>query len=293
MIGYARPTPPDRYAQDRALRSGRRAVLKAIAEGKAPDFDAHARAWRSYKRHLLPAQEGKCAFCDVRILGRQPGQVEHFAPKAAVHALDKPGVEDPSDGRATGRKTTPLSDRGYWWLAFEWENWLVACERCNVAWKRNLFPVQAPAGARILPPSPLAGERPLLLNPFDAHPVEDGHIAYLSSGQIQGETAEGKQTTQALGLERASLTQDRAPVYQDTLELIDDYRRCMSALHSATRTADQARIRKEARKKLQRLAEKACPNREFAGVARFVVMKTLGLRFDDLRPYLPATSPYR
>lgn len=54
---------------------------------------------------------GKCAYCESRISGTQPTDIEHYRPKG--------GVQENED------------HPGYWWLAMDWRNLLPSCIDCN------------------------------------------------------------------------------------------------------------------------------------------------------------------
>jgi uncharacterized protein (TIGR02646 family) len=53
-----------------------------------------------------------CAYCDRELPGNDRGDVEHFRPKSI-----------------------------YWWLAYKFENYLLACSVCNSAYKGEKFPL--------------------------------------------------------------------------------------------------------------------------------------------------------
>src|SRR4051794_33084035 len=95
-------------------RSARRATAKAIRYYRTPglgrkpfDFDSEADVWRSFKPHLLQLFHGKCSYCESDFRSVDKGEVEHYRPKRRVS-------ED---------RTHP----GYYWLAFDPSNFLLAC----------------------------------------------------------------------------------------------------------------------------------------------------------------------
>lgn len=83
------------------------------------------------KGELLAAQHGKCAYCEIRIESEY-GAVDHYRPKGGVRQT------------RAALPTTP----GYFWLAYAWDNLLVACSRCNTS-KSDLFPLVDPATGQI------------------------------------------------------------------------------------------------------------------------------------------------
>ena len=78
------------------------------------------------KVELLKIYAYCCAFCESRI--SKYDDAEHFRPKHAI---------------------TGVNTDGYYWLAVEWSNLLIACKVCNNDYKQTHFPI---AGTHILPP---------------------------------------------------------------------------------------------------------------------------------------------
>lgn len=77
-------------------------------------------------RGALCAMQGRvCAYCGAD-LGEAGIDVDHFRPKGSV------------DGESTSG--------GYWWLAYEFSNYLLSCIVCNQKCKRNRFPLEDGAG---------------------------------------------------------------------------------------------------------------------------------------------------
>ncbi|MFC3160233.1 TIGR02646 family protein [Chryseobacterium arachidis] len=64
------------------------------------------------RKTLLEMFQGKCAYCESKIITIYNGDIEHFRPKGEIQEA-KP------------------SKPGYYWLAAEWENLLFACPFCN------------------------------------------------------------------------------------------------------------------------------------------------------------------
>lgn len=69
----------------------------------------------SVKGKLKTNFKGKCAYCESKILAVSRGDIEHFRPKGAYH----------------NKNGQVLNSPGYYWLASEWENLLLACTLCN------------------------------------------------------------------------------------------------------------------------------------------------------------------
>jgi hypothetical protein len=209
MLRLRRPDKPAGF--DKKMAPHRERVATAIRTNQKPDFEPPA--WQDYKQHFSKAQNEKCAYCETLPLATSPGDVEHFRPKAAVSELgDDPetwGRERPGLANVEGRKPTRISDRGYWWLAYEWSNWLLSCGLCNRRWKGALFPIAE--NRQQSPPKPEDEETPLLLDPFGAENPA-GHLRFDRLGQIQAaeDSVQGSETIRTLGLDREQLRRSRA-----------------------------------------------------------------------------------
>lgn len=170
------------------------AALEAqISAGKYPlSFQGAIWGDNQVREALEFSHLGKCAFCEVEIRPGATPQVEHYRPKAGVR------------NEITGIMLQP----GYYWLAYHWDNLLLACGSCNSPrHKGNRFPLRVEA-ARAYTMDDLPSEDPLLLNPFNedpririrfrecvAYPVANDHI-----GQV---------TIDTLGLNRTELVDAR------------------------------------------------------------------------------------
>jgi uncharacterized protein (TIGR02646 family) len=102
---------------------GKKRVLQVFEyekEGRRPaNFPDH---WRQPDVvGLLYAMQGRvCAYCGADV--EESGiDVEHFRPKGRIDG-------DPTPG-------------GYWWLAYEFTNYLLSCTICNQKNKRTAFPI--------------------------------------------------------------------------------------------------------------------------------------------------------
>lgn len=204
-------------------------------------------------------QHGKCCYCERSDLPpkREP-DLEHFRPKSEV-------TEDPSHP-------------GYWWLAYEWENYLISCKWCNQEIKKTQFPLKNPS-ARIQTPNnykmpdeylaELEQEQPLLLDPYDQKTDPEDHIDYeWDDSQIdsfhnlvkaKGKTVEGRATVDKLtGLNASNVMEGRGKLitYLDASALI---------LKKALNEDDQ-----KAKANYTRKVKKAThPSAAYAGFARY------------------------
>lgn len=201
------------------------AVETAVKAKLTPAFPSD---WSAFKSEFTEAQNGKCGFCEGPVLGLHYGDVEHFRPKSEVSELDE---SDPDSwGREEAWKSTVVgrtfkgkpTKPGYWWLAYEWNNYLLSCQVCNQQWKGSLFPVVS--NQRVLDPTATKKEDSLLLSPFaDFDPSK--HFEYGRLGEIRGLSDEGRATILTCGLDRPSLRLARYRIAKAVHEHLDEISR--------------------------------------------------------------------
>ncbi len=177
-LGHIKPAKPvefqDRVATNhpnypayKALEKARKKVrgIKPKTRLESKDFND---LWKKYKRHFMKAQfEGKCAYCDVPVLSGQPGDVEHYRPKTQIAVYAKRGNRDDVKGKPERGKPQIVHQPGYWWLAYDWDNWLFACGGCNRTWKIDQFPTQTQKKTANHPVKLFRANHPSASNPDD------------------------------------------------------------------------------------------------------------------------------
>lgn len=114
-------------------------------------------SWVLLKKWLANVSRQKCWYCEAKS-NRAPFDVDHFRPKLGI-TVD--GVK-------------VVGHNGYYWLAYEWSNFRLSCQRCNrpekddadtLHGKANEFPIQDEAQRCLLPAAALTTESPRLLDP--------------------------------------------------------------------------------------------------------------------------------
>jgi hypothetical protein len=107
-------------------------------------FDASF--WKAAKSQLKSESGGKCAYCEAPTDVVAHGDVEHFRPKSI-----------------------------YWWLAYNYDNYLFSCQICNQTFKSDRFPKQKNIflGPQIKANTTDA-DLDALLNQFSTDPIEIG-----------------------------------------------------------------------------------------------------------------------
>lgn len=265
MLLYRRPLYPKGFSKSVAAAKAATKAAQASGSKQLPFEDV----WSQYRPRFYRAQSGRCGFCETEVAGHSP-HLEHFAPKAEVAELLEPGQELPDATNVRGRKLESLCKPGYWWRAYEWTNWLLACERCNTAWKKTLFPVME--DPRPLPPTRGNPGTPMLLHPYGPDdPVK--HLVCDELGQIgpRGGSVKGKTTIETCGLDRESLRARRA--FPATRAL--GY--AAMALE-AMKAGDAA----EARRALEQLRQLGDVEASRPGVARAIAEYELGIDWSEL-----------
>jgi uncharacterized protein (TIGR02646 family) len=84
------------------------------------DFTAY-NSNKAVKKALIKLFNGKCAYCESRLVTVSRGEIEHFRPKLGIGS-DKKALLKPA----------------YYWLAANWNNLLLACTNCN---QQNTFEI--------------------------------------------------------------------------------------------------------------------------------------------------------
>lgn len=160
------------------------AMRERVTRGEIPkseDFDGYGVA----KPFLAQALKNKCCYCEKKVEAKNEG-VEHYRPKTRAR-------------RGPGHPT-----HGYWWLAWNWENLLFACDDCNKA-KGTSFPLTPSSTALVADGLPPGDEEPLLLNPSIDDPIE--HIEFFPERdgrwrpRPRNNSERGKVTIETLGLD--------------------------------------------------------------------------------------------
>lgn len=193
-----------------AAEAKRQALLR---ERNQHAFSAACYGHDSVRQALESLYHRKCAYCEGQINDGFRLQVEHYRPK------DK--LKDDAQ------------HSGYYWLAYEWSNLLLACQRCNVK-KSNHFPLDS-IGARVAHPhadkqqwrvdsASLRAEHPLLLNPELDERFED-HFDFRPDGTLAPLTPRAKTTADLCDLNRENLVLARYKLLEravdDLLDQLD------------------------------------------------------------------------
>lgn len=131
--------------------------------------------WNEFKPILIKYYGEKCWYSECDLTGSY-GDVDHFRPK----------------NKSTNENDEIILDDGYWWLAYDYLNYRLSCEKSNRPYgtggKRDRFPLKpgsAPASV------PNKNDSPLLLDPCVLEDVmlidcdETGEIITLSGDSYE------------------------------------------------------------------------------------------------------------
>lgn len=207
----------------------------------------------SVRKSLERAQHDKCCYCDAKAT---PLEVEHYRPKNAVRQ----------------KRDVPEERPGYYWLAYEWQNLMLACVLCNQprqdsagnpTGKGTQFPLADEAKRARSHHASLAQEEPLLLDPYADNP--DDHIGYHEYIPYPL-TSRGEATIEVLKLcGKSQLSRPR-----DHYALIEKLRRLI---------CEDTALPTETRKELESLLlSLAADDAEYAAMVR-AALKEWGLPF--------------
>lgn len=167
--------------------------------------------WKEARPALKELFNGKCAYCESKIVATEFGDVDMFRPKGGSLNLNKDFDAD-----------------HYWWLVYEWFNLYLSCANCNRT-KGSRFPVdgprikipqgaQAKLGAPWYEKNLRAEERALLLDPCAEGFDPDKHLLFDSeTGEVAGLTTEGEVSIEIFALNRLDLMAARKRSLENTL----------------------------------------------------------------------------
>jgi uncharacterized protein (TIGR02646 family) len=143
------------------------------------------------KEALIALQNDKCCFCERRVSAGEPGHIEHYRPKGGYKKDDKSKLVKP----------------GYYWLAYDFQNLFLSCNRCNTSYKKNYFPLVDETKRVTNHTGVIANEEPLILSPTDnvaSHLTFEQEIIKPKNNSMKGE-----ETIKRTGLNRKPLADDR------------------------------------------------------------------------------------
>ncbi len=141
-------------------------------DDQARFIERNSHIWRRLKARLEEISHRKCWYCEIKIR-RSDFHVDHHRPKNRIKNADGSTI------------------RGYWWLAFDYMNFRLACPYCNclhtcsdgiTRGKSDYFPLHPNSIRAVTPNHNINDEEPLLLDPVN--PADPNLLWFLDDGQI-------------------------------------------------------------------------------------------------------------
>eukprot|EP01029_Cantina_marsupialis_P007158 TRINITY_DN179195_c0_g1_i1.p1 TRINITY_DN179195_c0_g1~~TRINITY_DN179195_c0_g1_i1.p1 ORF type:complete len:324 (-),score=42.74 TRINITY_DN179195_c0_g1_i1:116-1087(-) len=244
---------------------------------------------RDVRKELTRIFHGKCAYCETRFVAACPGDIEHFRPKGG-YSLD-----------------SDLIKPGYYWLAADWENLLLACPHCNQTHTLEIFDGegwvekvvgklnQFPLGDESKRLSNGSGQKYFREEYLDLYEEEEGvrlllkpctdyvedYFEYSEKGIIHPKgDLEGIDLNKArtsicvYALQRSDLVKDRE---QKVIEINAQIERVVEHIEDLNdiepNDKQYEKIKGRLEREMGRLKEFMKPDREFAGLARYFIVK--------------------
>lgn len=231
--------PPDSAVWRRWIAACEKAVAEvqaSVVRGERPVVSSLYKR-KSIKKSFFfskgPPFYGKCAYCEAPIVDYQNGDTEHFRPKAGVTDEDDRPVLllDEAGNILLDGEGEALRHPGYYWLAYDWQNLLPACARCNQpavisgrkVGKHNRFPVE---GRHAQKQEEVVAESPLLIHPASGRPEDDPELHLrvdTRTGLMIDKTNRGRACIDILALNlRDQLVADRRRACREVLRLVNE-----------------------------------------------------------------------
>lgn len=245
MIKLNQRPPEPSYLRGQTVSKIKQELAEKIATGhqlKSDDFESY---WlnSNVREPLWHLHHGKCCYCERKRWIKRESDIEHYRPKSEV----------------TGEGNHP----GYWWLAYEWTNYLFSCKPCNEDHKRNHFPLLPGSPRAVDPNDNLSAERPVLLNPIDDEPESCISYDWWTGGGLfvkalgYDNDGRGSETIKILGLNDDQLMEERAEV----LGLLQGLAESMIQMRQKGNAPEIKRL-------AAKIRDQTSANRTFAGFKR-------------------------
>lgn len=122
-----------------------------ITHTERTKYLSRANIWSEFKPILIRYFGEKCWYSECSLEGAF-GDVDHFRPK----------------NRSTDEQKNIILADGYWWLAYDYFNYRLSCEKCNRSYgdggKNDMFPLKPGTAPAVFPGK---DDTPLLLAPCE------------------------------------------------------------------------------------------------------------------------------
>jgi len=210
--------PADWVAQAEAVTQQLRVALDDSA--REAIIAANEGLWRDdrIRNWLLGQFNNKCWYSEAQD-SVSSIHVDHYRPKGRVR--QRLGAD---------------SDGGYWWLAFNWNNYRICGQLLNVK-KGDLFPIIEGVRCTAADPVSLQLEAPALIDPLSDQTRlisyekdEDACIAVVAAGIAEPDISRAEKTIDIMGMNlRPRLNEKRNEFWDRCMMRIDEYRNAPGA----------------------------------------------------------------
>jgi len=226
------------------------------------------RIWTELREALEELSGGKCWYSEAKELVSLY-DVDHFRPK----------------GNVLNMNGTCCNIGGYWWLAFDWENYRLSGQICNrplrdtdyeeTKGKHNYFPLRKGSAISTEPHHDLRDEINYLLDPTD--PDDPNFISFDEFGNIipavepgSWEAERVKITVKLLHLDYEKLKEERKKVWDHCTRRINEAQNIMlKEIESSS-----ASLKTDLKKVLTELREMIHPHTELSSIARTCLLRS-------------------
>lgn len=201
MIRIKRAMPAPATMNSEKVRTITTAI-ELIARDRKPLSKEFVAYWGEddVREALWRMQHHKCCYCERKREKNRESDIEHFRPKADV--------------------TEAAADhKGYWWLAYKWENLFFSCRYCNQENKKNHFPIPHEERRAKTSRCCLNDEDAYLVDPTTKNPEEHIGFDWFEKATTKGEqaihaiavgrTEYGTRTIEVVGLNKFELPLER------------------------------------------------------------------------------------
>lgn len=262
---------------DSANTEHEKARVHYIDNGLTKAFNHKLYKHTTVKKALEDLFNGKCAYCESNVIITSAIDKEHFRPKTSVK-----------------NKETGDEQRGYYWLAAEWDNLLLACGHCNrtgthkdefgedfVSGKLDYFPLEDETKRALNKDGLIAEEAVrLIINPCIDNP--ESLIKYNDYGEILAvedlsdiDTKKVHTSIDIFGLNRSTLHKERKEKISDIRFYIMQIKEAYDDYIESPKSKYIERIKKI----LEQLNKQLSKDKPYLGPANLVVKE----EFKELR----------
>jgi uncharacterized protein (TIGR02646 family) len=234
--------------------------LRSIPEDQRSAFiNQNSRIWQRLKPELERLSHDKCWYCETKNI-RADFHVDHHRPKNKV----------------TNENNVDESE-GYWWLAFDYTNFRLACSYCNclhtgtdgvTRGKSDRFPLLSSSCRVSSPDSNIDDEMPLLLDP--TNPADPSMLWFIDDGRAFPKFSEDDGvlyrraviTIDVLNLNDVKIIEERKKLWNHCMRLIERGNKAFEQYKNGSPTG-----KKEFEMIIQEMNELTQPPSEFSATA--------------------------